>query len=218
MTTVKTRVDGQTTITIPSFNARALREAFRSRSLPVLAPLFAKAHDPAKEWTESWAALHKLRRWHKTPTRVLHVGDGAHARTAALFAFHTKHDNVSIDPQANIAAVAGWAHDAGVMVERLAMRRGRAEDSVRAEAVNCWEIYRQPLLLTFVHAHVNTEKILSLIPPGLWRAAYVSACCEPLAQLVPATSKVASIVEQGEDWSILSPERTYQVLVPKEVA
>ena len=204
---------GQVVIQAPAFNALAFREAFRSRSFPALAPLFARAHDPAKEWTESWAALHKLRRFDST--RLLHVGDGAHGRTAALFAFHTKHDNVSIDPNANIGVVAEWMQEIQTEVQRLTLRRARAEDVVAQEARNWWAEHGRPVLLTFVHAHVNTEKILSLIPPHMWAAAYVSACCEPQAQLVPKDSSVAEIMEQGEDWTILSPERTFQILQPR---
>ena len=112
-------------------------------------------------------------------------GDGAHGRTAALFAFHTKHDNVSIDPNANIGVVAEWMQEIQTEVQRLTLRRARAEDVVAQEARNWWAEHGRPVLLTFVHAHVNTEKILSLIPPHMWEAAYVSACCEPQAQLVP---------------------------------
>ena len=214
MTTVTYSGTGQVTIQAPAFNARAFREAFRSRSFPALARLFALASDPAKEWTESWAALHKLRKYHSTPTTVLHIGDGAHARTAALYAFHTKHLNVSIDPRANPATVARWEHELGIEVERLLVVPARAEDVVAREARNAWAPTGKPLLLTFVHAHVNTEKILALIPTHMWAAAYVSACCEPQAQLIRQDSSVARVVDQGEDWTILSPERTYQVLAP----
>ena len=97
----------------------------RRQSFQVLWPLFSKATKPAKELTESFSALEHLRPLMKRvgPSRVLHVGDGAHARTAALFAVKTAAENISIDPLINEPIVRGWRDE--FSIERFAWRKSR---------------------------------------------------------------------------------------------
>ena len=73
-----------------------------------------------------------------------------------------------------------------------------------------------PILLTFVHAHVNTRDILASLPKGSWAAAYTCACCHPKQQLVAADDPDIRVLDDGEDWGILSSQRRYQVLVPRD--
>ena len=85
-----------------------LDRLMRRASFEALWPLFAKATRPAKEMTESFSALEHLRPFLSKgePCRVIHVGDGAHARTGALFALKTEAENISVDPLINEALAA----------------------------------------------------------------------------------------------------------------
>ena len=107
----------------PSYLDRLMRR----ESFGVLWPLFARATKPAKELSESFSALVHLRPLLRCvgPSRVLHVGDGAHARTAALFAVKTKTDNISIDPVINEPIVQGWRDE--FAIERFAWRKSRID-------------------------------------------------------------------------------------------
>ena len=91
----------------PSPDGAYLDRLMRRESFQALWPLFAHATRPAKEMTESFSALEHLRPLLTTegPCRVIHVGDGAHARTAALFALKTQAENISVDPLVNVDLV-----------------------------------------------------------------------------------------------------------------
>ena len=62
-------------------------------------------------------------------------------------------------------------------------------------------------LVTFVHAHVGVDRVLALLR---WDAAFTLACCTPTSQL----SERHRIHHEGSDSNVLSPGRTYQVLLP----
>jgi hypothetical protein len=212
--TVSYKGDGQMHITIPAFNAGYLGALFRSKSAPLLIPLFRKSCDAAKEWTESYAAFHKLRSHIHTPTLAIHVGDGAHCRTGALFALHSAHENVCVDPIFSQANLDSWQNEVKTEVRRLRGIKAMAHECV-TEIVKTWRADGgAPVLLTFVHAHVGTGDVLKALPPGSWKAAYTCACCEKPRQLLPACNDIAEIALSGDDFGILSPERTYQVLTP----
>ena len=175
----------------------------RRESFAALWPLFAKGEKPAKEMTESYSALVHLRPLIRLgePLRVLHVGDGAHARTAALFSIKTGAENISVDPQLNEPLVAAWRDLYGI--ERFAWRKARIE-TVAAEIA---ELPRMRTFVTFVHAHVGVDRVLALLR---WDAAFTLACCTPTSQL----SEQHRIHHHGSDSNVLSPGRTYQVLLP----
>jgi hypothetical protein len=164
-------------------------------------PLFAKAQRPAKELTESYSALVHLRPFMEGagPYRVLHVGDGAHARTGAMFSLKTKAHNVSVDPQLNVELVDAWRLRFGI--QRLACHKARIQD-VAAE-LNALPV--MPTLVTFVHAHVAVDDVLRLLR---WDTAFTLACCTPSRQL----SRDHFPQCTGDDMSVLSTARQYQVL------
>jgi hypothetical protein len=73
---------------LPTSTSSSLDGLMRRDSFEPLWRLFALATRPTQEMTESFSALEHLRQLladHRH-CRVVHVGDGAHARTAALFA------------------------------------------------------------------------------------------------------------------------------------
>jgi hypothetical protein len=173
----------------------------RRESFEALWPLFAKATRPAKELTESYAALVHLRPFMASAERcrVIHVGDGAHARTAAMFSLKSKSDNISVDPELNLPLVDAWCERFGVVgMER---RKARIQD-VAAE-LNA--LPQAKTLVTFVHAHVWVERVLELLR---WDVAFTLACCVPGKQLSRRHVQL-----DGEDTSVLSAGRRYQVLV-----
>lgn len=175
----------------------------RRGSFEALWPLFAKATRPAKEMTESYSALEHLRPYlPAAPCRVVHVGDGAHARTAALFALKTDADNVSVDPVLNEALVDAWRAKFGI--RRLAWQRANIYDAI--ERLNA--LPEMPVLVTFVHAHVHVDAVLARLR---WSVAYTLACCVPGKQL----SERHEVLASGEDPHVLSSGRRFQVLAPR---
>lgn len=183
-------------------NGDYLDRLMRRASFEALWPLFAKATKPAKELTESYSALCHLRPLMKEsgPCRVIHVGDGAHARTAALFSLKSEAENISVDPLLNVALVGAWR--ARFEVRRLTWHKAHIEEV--ADQLNA--LPPLPVFVTFVHAHVQLDKILDLLR---WDAAFTLACCLPGHQL----SRARVPVEAGTDLSVLSTGREYQVLV-----
>ena len=181
-----------------------LDRLMRRNCFEALWPLFAKATRPAKELTESYSALVHLRPFMKAgeEIRVVHVGDGAHARTAAMFSLKSKSHNISVDPEMNLALVDGWCQQFGVV--GLERRKARIED-VAAELNALPEVRT---LVTFVHAHVGVERVLSLLR---WDVAFTLSCCLPGKQL-----SRNHVRHEGEDESVLSSGRRYQVLVNEE--
>lgn len=179
-----------------------LDRLMRRESFQALWPLFSKAPKPAKEMTESFSALEHLRPHMKSCSRfrVLHIGDGAHARTAAMFALKTSAENIAVDPLINTGIVEGWRDR--FEIQRFDWRKARIQDVV-AE-LNA--LPPMPVFVTFVHAHVNVDSVLQELR---WDAAYTLACCMPGNQLTSAHVPYTS----GDDMSVLSPERRYQVLV-----
>jgi len=178
-----------------------LDRLMRRNCFAALWPLFAKATRPAKELTESYSALVHLRPFIRAgePCRVVHVGDGAHARTAAMFSLKTKTHNISVDPELNLGLVDGWCEQFGI--RRMERRKARIQD-VAAE-LNALPDMRT--LVTFVHAHVGVERVLSELH---WDVAFTLACCVPGKQL-----SRTNVEREGEDPNVLSSGRRYQVLV-----
>jgi hypothetical protein len=190
-----------------ALNSNYLDRLMRRQSFEALWPLFALADKPAKEMTESFSALCHLRPFMKpgAPCRVLHVGDGAHARTAALFALKTKATtSISIDPVLNVGIVESWQARYGV--ERLEWRKAHIQDVT--DELNA--LPPMPVIVTFVHAHVHVDAVLDRLR---WDVAYTLACCLPGRQL---TSRRVPH-RAGFDPNVMSTGREYQVLVNREV-
>jgi len=183
-------------------NGDYLDRLMRRESFEALWPLFAKATKPAKEMTESYSALCHLRPFmpKDTPYRVIHIGDGAHARTAALFSLKSGAENISVDPLLNLALVEAWRDR--FEIRRLTLHKAPIEDVV--DELNALPV--MPVLVTFVHAHVQVDRVLDLLR---WDVAFTLACCVPGHQL----SQTRVPYRAGSDLSVLSGDRRYEVLV-----
>lgn len=182
-----------------------LDRLMRRASFEALWPLFAKAQRPAKELTESYSALHHLRPYlgARGPSRVVHVGDGAHGRTAALFALKTPSHNLSVDPRLNLALISKWREQYGIV--RFDWRKARIEDV----ADELGRLPPMPTFVTFVHAHVSVDDVLSRLR---WDVAFTLVCCVPGKQL----SVRHPAAKEGIDHQVLSSARRFQVLVNRE--
>jgi len=190
-----------------SLSGDYLDRLMRRESFSALWPLFAKATKPAKEMTESFSALVHLRSLMKRvdACRVLHVGDGAHARSAALFSLKTAAHNISIDPLINEPLVSAWRDEFNI--QRFEWRKGRLED----HAAELNELPELPVFVTFVHAHVHVDLELSRLR---WDAAYTLACCYPTRQLTQQFTPYRS----GTDLNVLSVGRDFQLLINPQSA
>jgi hypothetical protein len=179
-----------------------LDRLMRRGCFEALWPLFARAERPAKELTESYSALVHLRPFLRGggPHRVVHVGDGAHARTGAMFSLKTTAHSISVDPQLNVPLVEAWRERFGI--ERFAFRKARVQDV--AEEINAMP--KMPTLVTFVHAHVSVDDVLHELD---WDAAFTLACCLPGKQL----TRRHEVAKSGSDAHVLCAARDYQVLV-----
>lgn len=185
----------------PLASSEYLDRLMRRGCFEALWPLFAKAQRPAKELTESFSALVHLRPFIDAgeACRVVHVGDGAHARTAAMFSLKTRTHNISVDPELNLALVENWCARFGI--SGIEARKARIQD-VTAE-LNA--LPRVRTLVTFVHAHVAVDEVLRELH---WDVAFSLACCVPGKQLSRGV-----VHREGEDPNVLSSGRRYQVLV-----
>ncbi len=183
-------------------NGNYLDRLMRRDSFQALWPLFAKATKPAKEMTESYSALVHLRPFlapRHEPCRVIHVGDGAHARTGALFALKSAAENISVDPLLNEPLVQAWCDRFGI--RRLTWLKAHVQDV--ADRLNA--LPPMPVLVTFVHAHVPVDAVLGQLR---WDFAFTLACCSPGHQLTAEHP----LIESGSDLAVLSGSRRYQVL------
>lgn len=185
-------------------NGGYLDRLMRRGSFEALWPLFARADKPAKELTESFSALVHLRPFLAEPgCRVIHVGDGAHARTGALFALKSPADNVSVDPLINERVVGDWLERFGV--RRLRWHKARIEQV--SERLNA--LPDAPVCVTFVHAHVAVDEVLSRLR---WDIAFSLVCCLPGGQVTHEHELIGS----GEDLGVLSSARRYQVIANRD--
>lgn len=191
----------------PAPSSLYLDRLMRRESFEALWPLFSKATRPAKEMTESFSALEHLRPLmaKHARCRVIHVGDGAHARTAAMFALKSSAENISVDPQINEPLIGSWK--SRFEITRFSWRKAKIEDVI--DELN--DLPPLPVFVTFVHAHVPLDAVLDKLR---WNAAFTLACCVPGHQLTQSRA----IEKTGLDWEVLSTDRQFQVLVNPEVA
>ncbi len=182
-------------------NSAYLDRLMRRQSFEALWPLFAKAEKPAKEMTESFSALEHLRPLlpDGQPFRVIHVGDGAHARTAALFALKTGGENIAVDPTIHVERVEAWQREH--QIKRFDWRKAKIEDVI--DELNA--LPEMPVFVTFVHAHVPVDAVLDRLR---WTASFSLICCVPGHQR--STRDVPTDV--GCDLGVLSKDRDWELM------
>jgi len=119
----------------------------------------------AKEITESFGAIEATKylpvSW-KDDIAMVCVGDGHAPRTGAVFAFSSKWDCYSVDPQLR---QKDWN------VDRLTCKRFKIED--------VWLSFDKPCVIVMVHSHARVEDTLRAIKAPI-RHLIAIECCVPL--------------------------------------
>ena len=157
------------TINLP--HNRYIDKLLRSDSFEILWKRFIKTKSPTKELSESYAAFSNLKKVCMVRDyRWLHIGDGAHTRTASIFALFSKSINYSIDPKINIDSFTDWN-------EKYNISNLYA---VKQKFENFELDFNQPYGISCVHAHVSLEEVDKKFPH--WNILYTNPCCFPLTQ------------------------------------
>lgn len=186
---------------VPDTNLTYVNAIMRTKSWPCIWDLFTRAGSPLKELSESWSAVQYLP--NQDDHVHVHIGDGAHARTAALGAFFRKGTHVAIDPAANMEVIDAWQEKYNV--QRFHAIKARWQDEQAAP----WLAKAQSV--TFVHAHVTVDDVLDACP--VWSMAYTLLCCHPRTQ----TSHKFRPSKSGHDWAVLSDKRKFALYLRNEL-
>ena len=210
----------------PTF-MRYVNEMLRLACAPELIRL--KLFPDAKELTESFAANNAIRthlaaEYPTSDPRVtlIAVGDGITPRTAALCAFLTRWQCVSMDPEMvpwerwrrsrDVATGQPWStcgDEAGEAVDHGwgGVRRLQAHRrKVQEMAIDC-----DRALLVMVHAHVSLSDTLASVSTSSGEcAAVILPCCNWYAKLTHPDGATPPRAEY-EDPGVVSPQRTVRV-------
>jgi len=189
----------------------------RSNSYEELFWRFKDAESPIKEVTESYAALSNLKKiCIISNANWLHIGDGAHTRTAAIFAFFSKeNNNFSIDPALNIEKFDAWQkryNVSGIIPVKKKFQDFSHRDMCELLNTSFIPTYN----ICCVHAHVKVEEVDKQFP--YWTYFYTNICCLPAQQsFSEAYMKEHNIVEilRKQDMGILSHQR--EVIIYKKL-
>lgn len=125
----------------------------------------------AKEITESYAAFNavskKLKQYKFDDPEVtlVSVGDGRTPRTAALFAFRTKWQCVSVDPLLKVENIKYWEDN----IQQLMCIPQYVEDI---------DLNYDKVVIVAVHSHANLQKTLEHVR-GKTRSLVAIPCCKP---------------------------------------
>jgi hypothetical protein len=180
----------------------------RSDSIEYLMKVFKTADSPSKEISESMSALLNLRKYTRiSDSPWLHIGDGAMARTAQVFALFSKAINYSIDP---LLKTPGYLQ--GLMDEHEIKKVVLFKSGFENVLDFCIPLRYN---ITCVHAHVDTEEVDKKFPN--WTFLYSNPCCYPEKQTFSDDymhdNNIINIVDKI-DLGILSERR--RVLIYKK--
>jgi len=168
-------------------HTKYLDKILRSNSYEELMWRFKDAESPSKEITESYAAFSCMKKICQISNfNWLHIGDGGYTRTAAIFAFLSKTNNVSIDPALNIDKFNKWLEKfSNRPIRGIIPIKKKFQDTI-LDDINLidWGDYEtinsKPVNITCVHAHVNLEEVDTWYP--YWYYLYTNPCCNPEKQ------------------------------------
>lgn len=136
----------------------------------------------AKEITESMAAFSAVRKYLKQydpqdpKVTLVSVGDGKQPRTAALFAFKTKWNCISIDPGLDLTKIGTWENK----IKRLTCIPQKIEDLST--------IYCKKVVIVAVHSHASMRETLNIVQ-GEERSLITVPCCIKWGKGFPRPSK-----------------------------
>jgi len=159
----------QLNIKIPHY--KYVDTVLKTYSYEELMWLFLNTPSPSKEISESYAVLTNLKKvCNVSDYSWLHIGDGAYARTAGLFAFLSKSENYSIDPAINTTKLTKWIEKYNVKRFYFSKNKFQDDNEILDEI-------EKPYGIVCVHAHVNLEEVDKKYPD--WKYLYTNPCCMP---------------------------------------
>lgn len=190
---------------VKTFHWQYVDRILRSKSYEELMWLFMQTPSPSKEISESYSAFRNLKKIVLLKDKTfLHIGDGAYARTGAIFTFFSNSENHSIDPVLNLGKLKQWQQR--YSVRNLFLHKERFEDLDYSSFVNP--------IITLVHSHVDIVPVIKKIPQ--WSIIYSNSCCYPQQQFLTTEfmikNKIGCIVNR-EDYGILSEKRKIAIYV-----
>lgn len=180
-----------------------LTSFLKRKSSMELMGLYHNVNNPVKEITESWAAYkHMVPFLDLNDPNVcnLHIGDGAHCMTGAMFAFNTKNYNMSIDPIINMDHMAEW--DRMVHPKHFGYHKARWQD-IKPMLTDISERFFQVNVIC-VHAHVDLKELSKVVD---WEFCYTNPCCNYDEQTLDLGYQKDNLIEvrkYGKDNHILS--------------
>jgi hypothetical protein len=153
-----------------------VREYLKKECSSELQYLSSTLNNPAKEISESMAAVSHLRKFIRPSGNMNYIviGDGSRCLTGAFLTFLTKGNVWSIDPAINQRIVQGWMDTYSVL--RFKPIKKKMQD------VQVKNLGKNPVTIVLVHAHVSTYEAIQKFPN--WRFIYVNPCCYQQAQLL----------------------------------
>lgn len=207
---------GNLHLSIPYPNTKYVDKVIGSNSFEQIGELlrtFGKDTGFSKEISESYSFINRtkgffehLKKKGKRPI-VLHIGDGSRCLTGAMTTLFTDSHNISVDPIIRNDLVGAWFEKWAI--RRLSWSAKPWEES--AESVKSYINFlneeageEQELFISCVHGHVDIKKVAETFN---WKLIYSLACCQPHKQL----PDMPEMIEEGQDWSVLSPQRKYRL-------
>lgn len=160
------------------------KAVLNSASCENIIALFSKTRNAHKEITESMAILHAtLKTIPDIGRRVIHViGDGRLPRTGILFAYFTKAQVYSYDPQFDMefwgAHRKRWNH------ERITVLNMKFEDATKDEEFTANTIKDKDVVAVFPHSHADFTECIRIFMSGGCRSLSIvnMPCCVPIPE------------------------------------
>ena len=187
---------------------RYVDRVLTSNSFEVLYNRFKTAESPTKEISESFAAMYNLRKVCRIDDYTwLHIGDGAHCRTAAIFAFFSNSLNYPIDPKIDVDKYTEWVNKFNVRnIIPFPIKYETLLNPFKDEKIG----------ITCVHAHVKLNEVDKKFPH--WNYLYSNVCChydqQTFSENYMKQNNIEKILEY-HDYGILSKKR-FIVVYQKE--
>lgn len=153
-----------------------VREYLRKECSSDLQYLVSTLNNPAKEISESMAAVNHLCKFinPKGNMNYVVIGDGSRCLTGAFLAYLTKGNVWSIDPAINQQIVQDWMSTFNVLRFKPIPKR--------VQNIQIKNGDKNPVTIVLVHAHVSTYEVIQKFPN--WRFIYVNPCCYQETQLL----------------------------------
>lgn len=155
------------------------KQLIESNASENIVGLFSRYKGASKEVTESFGIFAACRKVIPDINQhlVYVIGDGASPRTGAVFAYFTKAEVVSIDPQFNMdhwEKHTTQQKSMGYPITRLEVIKKKIED---CQVFNC---NQKRIIIVFPHSHASMEETLKKFTNYKTRYIVNMPCCVPI--------------------------------------